>query len=67
MRAVRLFGAAEALRSEIGAPLQPGIRGDYDRSVAALRAQLDEQKFIKSWVDGRAMNLDQAIDFALSE
>src|SRR5262249_2941139 len=40
VRAARLMGTAEALREMIRAPLRPGERRDYDRDVAAVRAQL---------------------------
>jgi len=65
IRAARLFGAAEALRMLIGAPLQPGIRGDYDRESMELRSKLDEQICTRAWSEGRAMTLEKAIQYAL--
>ena len=41
-RALRLWGAAEALREATGAPLPPQARVDYDRLVAQARAALSE-------------------------
>lgn len=66
-RAARLFGAAEALREAIGAPLSPDDRAEYNRIVAAVRAQLGEEVFAKSWAEGRAMTLEQAIEYALKD
>jgi predicted ATPase/class 3 adenylate cyclase/DNA-binding CsgD family transcriptional regulator len=60
--AVRLWGAAEALRDTIGAPLPPVYHADYDRSVAAVRAQLGEKVFAAAWAEGRAMTLEQVLD-----
>ena len=64
-RAARLFGAAETLRRAIGAALSPGARVDYDRDVAAVRAQLDEETFAMEWAEGQALTMEQAIEYAL--
>ncbi|MFQ5796017.1 MAG: BTAD domain-containing putative transcriptional regulator [Candidatus Bipolaricaulia bacterium] len=68
-QAARLFGAAEALREAIGFPLMPPDRTllDYDRNVAAVRAELSEDAFEAAWTEGRAMTLEQAIAYALEE
>jgi len=66
-RAALLFGAAEALRDAIGAPVPPADRADYERSVAAVRAQLDAAAFGAAWAEGRSTPLEQAITVALSE
>ncbi len=65
-RAARLFGAAEALREAIGAPLSPADRVGYDREVAAVRTALGEV-FFPAWTQGRAMTLEQAIEYAFSD
>jgi predicted ATPase/DNA-binding CsgD family transcriptional regulator len=59
--AARLWGVAEALRQHIGAPLPPVYRAEYERSVAATRAQLGEQAFAAAWAEGRAMTPEQAL------
>jgi hypothetical protein len=64
-KAARLFGAAEALRQAIGAPVPFVERADYDRNTAAVRAQLDEATFNAAWVEGRAMTMEQAIAYTL--
>ena len=66
-RAALLFGAAEALRDAIGAPVPPVDRADYERSVAAVRAQFDAAAFAVTWAEGRSTPLEQAITVALSE
>jgi tetratricopeptide (TPR) repeat protein len=66
-RAARLFGAAEVARERIGAPLPPGDKPMYDRHLARARADLDELAFDAAWVEGRAMTLDEAVEFALAE
>jgi predicted ATPase/class 3 adenylate cyclase len=65
-RAAQLFGAAEALRGMIGAPIPPSDRAAHDRYVASTRASLDEPLFNVAWAEGRGKTLDQAIEFGLS-
>ncbi len=64
-RAARLFGAAEALIERRQLVWPPADRAEYDRNVAAARAQLDESTFNAAWAEGRAMTLEQAIAYAL--
>ncbi|MDQ5853440.1 MAG: tetratricopeptide repeat protein [Chloroflexota bacterium] len=64
-RAARLLGSAEALREAIGALAWPAGRAEYERSVAEVRAQLDDVVFATCWTEGRAMTLEQAIAYAL--
>jgi hypothetical protein len=41
-------------------------RTNFERSVTAARAQLDEATFAEAWSQGRAMTMEQAIQLALS-
>jgi DNA-binding CsgD family transcriptional regulator/tetratricopeptide (TPR) repeat protein len=66
-RAARLYGAAEALRETMGAPLPPVERSDYDRKVTVVRAQLGEAAFAAAWGEGKAMTPEEAVEYALSE
>jgi predicted ATPase/class 3 adenylate cyclase len=66
-RAARLFGVGEIMREVSGIPLDTQIRSDYDRAVAAVRAQLDDATFAAAWAAGRAMSLEAAIAAALGE
>ena len=65
-RAVRLFGAGEALREAMGASVLLHL-GDYDGAVAAARDHLSEEAFAAAWAEGRAMTLEEAVDYALEE
>ncbi len=60
-RAARLFGAAEALREVLGSPLPPADRPDFDRGVAAARAEVEESAFATAWAEGRSLTPDEAI------
>ncbi len=64
-RATRLFGAAEALREAVGVPLRPADRAGYERGLAAARGALDEAAFAVAWAQGRALSLEQAVEYAL--
>jgi DNA-binding NarL/FixJ family response regulator len=66
-RAARLWGAAEALRTEIGAPLPLDTRLLYERSVAATHAQLGEVEWEAAFAEGMAMSAQEAAEYALSE
>jgi predicted ATPase/DNA-binding SARP family transcriptional activator len=59
-RSARLFGAAEALREAIGAPVPTCERPTRERNVAAARAGCDAKAFAQAWSEGHAMTLDQA-------
>ncbi|MGQ0605164.1 MAG: protein kinase domain-containing protein [Anaerolineales bacterium] len=67
LHAARLFCAAEALRAAIGAPIPPVESEEHERAVAAVRAALGEGAFATAWAEGRAMMIDQAIQFALMD
>ena len=65
-RAVRHFGAADALREKIGTPRSPAERAPTDRALADLRAALGEEVFTREWEAGRAMDVDKAAAYALT-
>jgi tetratricopeptide (TPR) repeat protein len=63
--AVKLFGAAEALRDKIQAPMTDYERVEYDHAVAQVRSLLPEAEFNLLWAEGRSMTMEQAIELAL--
>jgi predicted ATPase/DNA-binding CsgD family transcriptional regulator len=62
VRAVQLWGAAEALRESIGAPIWPIERASYEISVTATRTLLGERAFLTAWAKGRTTSLEQTLD-----
>lgn len=64
-RGARLFGAAEALREAIGTPLPAEKRATFDRYMEEARDVLGRADLKASWADGRAMSLEDAIQYAL--
>ena len=66
LRAARIWGAAERIRMEIGAPMAPAAQAHHDLRVAAARAASgDDAAFDNAWQDGRVLTLEQAIELAL--
>ncbi len=66
MRAARLLGAAEGSYQEMAiSQWWQTRRTEYERTVAAVRARLDEATFATAWAEGRAMTMQQAVELAL--
>jgi hypothetical protein len=59
-RAARLFAAAAALRKAIGYSLPPVDRMGFERSVAAIRAEMGDTALREAWESGWALDPDQA-------
>jgi predicted ATPase/class 3 adenylate cyclase len=66
-RAARLWGAAEALRKTIGAPLSIEGRLYFERSMVAARAELGEAAWEAAFARGMAMAPEEAAEYALGE
>ena len=64
VRSARLFGAAEHLRATLGGQIAHD-RLYYDGEQAALREQMGEPDFARSWEEGRAMTTEEAVGYAL--
>jgi predicted ATPase/class 3 adenylate cyclase/tetratricopeptide (TPR) repeat protein len=64
-RAVKLLGAAEALREKIESPMTDFERSEYDQAVARLHSLLPEAEFKLLWAEGRSLTREQAIRLAL--
>ena len=66
-QAAQLFGATERLLDSRAIRLDPAAQSQWTRSVATLRAQLDQSTVATAWAAGRAMSLEQAIAVALRD
>jgi hypothetical protein len=60
-RAARLYGAADAVRTSIGAPIPPVDRERYESDVELIRSSMDAASFDAAWAEGRSMELEQAV------
>lgn len=66
--AARIWARTELLLEEIDAPVQEGDRLEYNEHLASARAATgDVFAFDHAWLEGRAMTLEQVINYALSE
>jgi len=65
-RAARLFGAGDTLRERLGIRRLPRMQTRYDEVVGATRDALTHKAFAAAWAEGRAMTLEQAIEYALA-
>ena len=65
--AARLFGAAEALRDDMGVWIPLNEQEDYILSVNAAQKLATPEVFEQAWQEGRALNLQQLIDNLLED
>jgi hypothetical protein len=66
LRAACLSGATEVLREDLGGRHKVG-RLEYTRTVAEVRGAMGEEAFSATFAEGRAMTLEQAIEYALED
>jgi tetratricopeptide (TPR) repeat protein len=69
IRAVRLLGAAEAVREGLGTSVIAvhRLENDYESTVTWLHAQFDETVYDEYWSEGCGMSMEQAVSYALEE
>ena len=63
-RAATLLGAAEKLREDIGASLQPHEATLHADTLAAIAADLDDGGLASAWARGAQLSSDDAVAFA---
>jgi non-specific serine/threonine protein kinase len=66
MRAVRVLGAAQALRQSVNSVIDPADQPAYDHLLNSLRDSLGEALFDEAQAAGAALPVQSAIDQALS-
>ncbi len=66
-RAAVLFAAAAALRETIGVVPPRFDRDERDACLAAARLALGDTAFSAAWAKGRALTLEQAVAYALTD
>ena len=65
-RAVRMLGAAAALRAPIGSAIDTADRPSYERLLARLRHTLGATAFDASWAEGAGLPVSDVIDLAVT-
>jgi predicted ATPase/DNA-binding CsgD family transcriptional regulator len=66
-RAAKLFGAAQMLREVVGyhhVPAEEALRAPH---LATARSQLDVATWEAAFAEGKAMRLEEAVEYAISE
>jgi non-specific serine/threonine protein kinase len=66
-RALRLAGAAAALHEAIHNPLPPTHQARLDRNLEPARQALSEEAQRAAFEEGRAMTMEQAVEYALKD
>jgi non-specific serine/threonine protein kinase len=60
-QAVRMLGAADALREAVRSPLPPSMKPEVERTVARAREVLGQEAYAVEWERGRRLTPEQAI------
>lgn len=66
-KAAKLFGAAEALREGLGAPLLPSFRSWYEVDLSRLKERLSGTKLDHEWREGKKISSRDAVKLALAD
>jgi non-specific serine/threonine protein kinase len=64
-RALRLAGAAHALREVIGSPLMPSDRDNLDKQLRKAKNVLGKKESSRSLAEGKLLALEQAVRYGL--
>jgi hypothetical protein len=69
VRAARLWGVVEGMQKDYGVHLMPMALSftDYEGRLKLARSQLDEEAWSAAWAEGKALAMERAIEYALSE
>lgn len=65
-RALRLAGAAAALRQTLGAPLSPAEQAKLEKYLGPARLALNPSSGTAAWMEGWALSVEKAIEQALN-
>jgi predicted ATPase/DNA-binding XRE family transcriptional regulator len=66
-RAARIWGAVEALRQAAGLSFSLAHRVRLEHYIEQARAGLNPMAWAAAWAEGRAMSLEQTIEYALND
>jgi tetratricopeptide (TPR) repeat protein len=63
-KAIRLSGAASALRASVHSVIDPVDQLEYKTRLRSLRTKIGPARFADLWKEGHEMTLEQAVSFA---
>lgn len=66
-RGARLHAAGQSAHEAIGYRIPPGAQSVWQMLLRVVKEPLDEETFRARWEEGRAMSLQQAVEYALEE
>jgi predicted ATPase/class 3 adenylate cyclase/Tfp pilus assembly protein PilF len=66
-RAARLWGAAQALHEDKVIPRDPDFLAEADARISVVRSGVGEEAWEEAWREGRAMPLNEAVDYAMED
>ena len=66
-QAARVLGTADGIYQRTAPSLAPRERSEHDKTLAAVRAGLGEERFTAAWQEGQALTLEQAEAYLLAE
>jgi tetratricopeptide (TPR) repeat protein len=66
-RVARLLGAIQAHLKRLGMNMIPLEQALYDQTLAAVQKDLDANTYEQEWTAGEKLNLEQAIELAMSK
>jgi predicted ATPase/DNA-binding SARP family transcriptional activator/Tfp pilus assembly protein PilF len=64
-KGAQLWGAAQALRQDMGAPKLPRVHEEDEHSIASARTRLGEGEWEAAWAEGLALTMEQAVELVL--
>ena len=62
---VRLSGASEALRKEMGIVVHTVDRPEYDKHIESLKSKMGAARFKSVWAEGAKMSLEEVYEYAM--
>jgi predicted ATPase/DNA-binding SARP family transcriptional activator/DNA-binding CsgD family transcriptional regulator/Tfp pilus assembly protein PilF len=65
-RSARLWGATQTVRENMGAPLPSDESAILEPHLTAARGQLDDEEWEAVCAEGKAMRLEEAVEYALA-
>lgn len=65
-RAAKLLGISRELRDTTGSAIDPADRASYAQLLRSVQRRLTDSAFVAAWESGRALQLDDAVAFALA-
>jgi len=66
-RALKLFGAAEALRTATDSVRTPAEQKEFEAAKNQLKSGTDASEFEKAWREGQNLTLEEAVELAVEE